>query len=213
MRFALVVSAVLGCARAETAEDTKQPKPLPVPSIGIELAGVTLADDCGPNVKPMPPPAQPSAGSGRVPAASQDAPDASMAAGACATPGGCHIPAPQCEQSSMQIAIKANGQKTKIAIKRVELLDSSGKVVGELTASTPTQWSGSAYVTWDEAVAGDLNASYKLTSPDWEKLTKGRWNAANFRFQLRVIVTVGDKERAIEKQSITPALPEPEVVT
>ena len=209
IRYALIVSAVFGCARAETAEE---PKVAPVPSVDVVLAGVTLADDCnGPNTRPAPPPAGPSP---QQVAAEADAPSQSMAAGACATPGGCSMPARTCDQTSMQIAVKANGQKTTIKVKRVELLDASGKVVQTLTASAPTKWDGQAYVAWDESVPGtDLSTSYKLTAPDWEKLTKGRWNAANHRFQLRVIVTVGDKERAIEKQSITPALPEPEVVT
>jgi hypothetical protein len=220
IRFALIVCAVIGCARAETADTTTDPKVVPVPSVGVEIAGVTLADDCGegPNTRPLPPPTAAKAtadSSERKDSSAKMAPSQDMpSAGACAEGANCGgLPPRQCDQTSMQIAIKGNGQKTTIKVKRVELLDSSGKVVGTLTARKPMKWSGSAYVAWDETVTGDVSASYLLSAPDWNTLTKGRWNAANHRFQLRVTVTVGDKDRQIDKQSIVPVLPEPEVVT
>jgi hypothetical protein len=222
MRFALIVCAVIGCARAETTDTTTDPKVVPVSTVGVELSSVTLADDCGdngPNIKPLPPP-------GNTKAVNQDpapkeaaserrAPASDIAAGACAEGANCGGPGPrQCESTSMQVSIKGNGQKTKIKVKQVELLDSSGKVVANLTARKPMKWDGSGYVAWDESVdGGDVSASYLLSAPDWNQLTKGRWNAANHRFQLRVTITVGDKDRQIDKQSIVPALPEPEVVT
>lgn len=220
LRFAIVMTALVGCARAETPPE--EPKVAPAPDVGVELAGVTLADDCGDGArtKPLPPPSSgqktaDSASQTEEPAAKR-APAAaeSVSAGACAGPGGCPpMPQPACEQTSMQISIKARGQKTKIKIKRVELLDTKGKVVGELTARSPMRWNGSTYVTWNEAVTEDGSVSYKLTAPDWQKLTNGRWNAGASRWQLRVTVTVGDRDRTIDKQSITPALPEPEVAT
>jgi hypothetical protein len=221
IRFALIVCAVIGCARAETAETTTDPKVVPVPSVGVEIAGVTLADDCGegPNTKALPPPAAGKATADsserRSSGSAAHAPASDMpAAGSCAPGADCGgLPPRQCDQTSMQIAIKGNGLKTTIKVKRVELLDSSGKVVGTLTARKPMKWDGSAYVAWDEAITGDVSASYLLSAPDWNTLTKGRWNAANHRFQLRVTVTVGDKDRQIDKQSIVPVLPEPEVVT
>lgn len=117
----------------------------------------------------------------------------------------------------MQIAVQIpdGATATKIEIKQVELLDDSGKSVATLTARAPSKWSGSAYVAWDEAIAGkgDLVASYKLSAPDWNKLTGGRWQAASKRFSLRVTVSISDKDRTIEKQSIVPTTPEPAVAT
>jgi len=85
-----------------------------------------------------------------------------------------------------------------------------------LTARAPSKWDGKgAYVAWDEAIAGkgDLAVSYKLTAPDWNKVTNGRWDANSKRFALRVTVSISDKDRTIEKQSIVPTAPEPAVAT
>jgi len=105
---------------------------------------------------------------------------------------------------------------SNVKIKRVELLDTKGKVVQTLTATAPMQWSASAgaYVAWDEKLGKDaVKATYRLSAPDYDKLTKGRINAPGYTFQLRVVVTVGGSDRTVEKQAITPARVEPMVVT
>ena len=215
---------VVACSKAEPPSATPDDKPglsPRAPQINVALAGVTLAEDCpdGVPTKPLAPPATASAGSAATAASEPAAAMPKLAAGACAP--GVHCggpPQPACEQTAMQLAVQvpAGASATKIQIKQVELLD-SGKVVGVLTARAPSKWDGKgAYVTWDEAVAAaqaDLAVSYKLSAPDWAKLTNGRWNAASKKFALRVTVTISDKDRTIEKQSIVPAMPEPAVAT
>ena len=118
----------------------------------------------------------------------------------------------------MQISFSAQAgvKPTTIRIKRVELLDTKGNVLEVLTASVPTEWtSQGAYVAWDETIdARDvIKASYTLNAPNWNKLTKGRFNAHSHTFQLRVTVAIGSSNRTVEKQSITPARIQPMVVT
>jgi hypothetical protein len=226
MRFVLLF-ALLSCSKADSTKTEPGVAPSS-PEIKVALAGVTLAEDCADGIptKPLAPPQKTaattpphgaSAGSSSQPAASVAASD-SISAGACAPGLHCGgIPQPACEQTAMQIAIQVpdGTTATKIKIKQVELLDDTGKAIASLTARAPSKWNGSAYVGWDEAISGkgDLVASYKLTAPDWNKLTGGRWQAASKRFSLRVTVSISDKDRTIEKQSIVPTTPEPAVAT
>jgi hypothetical protein len=223
----MLVAPGVACTKSEpTSAPDEKPGVRPRSEIAVELAGVTLAEDCadGVRTKPLQPPPQPSnAGSGKV---AQDqimppaAPSQTVQAGACATPGGCgSLPQPACDQTAMQLSLKVpdGASASTIKIKKVELLDDSGKSVASLTWRAPSKWDGSsAYVAWDEAIpAGKANhvVSYKLSAPDWNALTGGRWNAPSKRFNLRVTVTIGSKDKTIEKQSIQPATPEPHVVT
>jgi hypothetical protein len=219
-RFMLLV-AFVACSKAEPTSSPNDPGVAPRSAeIAVELAGVTLAEDCGDSVKTKPPqpPAQPR--QDKAAAIMPAQPAAEMSVGACATPGGCgSLPQPACEQTAMQLSLKVPDgvSASTIKIKTVELLDSTGKTVATLVSRAPSKWDGKgAYVTWDEAVpAGkaDHSVSYKLTAPDWNALTGGRWNAPSKRFNLRVTVTIGNREKTIEKQSIQPATPEPHVVT
>lgn len=216
------------------------PKP---PEIKVELSGVTLAEDCGDGqpTKPLAPPpvktpptaaaadeaAPPAAASRAAPSAKiaagsgmQDPASSMPSAGACAPGARCGgIPQPACEQTAMQLLVGVPDKAfaTKLSIKTVELLDDKGTVVGTLTARAPSKWDGKGtYVTWDEAVTaagGSVAVSYKLSAPDWNKLTGGIWNAASKKFALRVTVSISDKERTIEKQAIVPVMPEPPVAT
>jgi hypothetical protein len=182
-----------------------------VPSeVKVELASVTLADNCPASAPVAPPPATTFA---KPPGAA----NARVARGACAKPGPCG-PSRRCEQTSMQLAISAQAgvKPTTIKIKRVELLDAKGNVLETLTASAPMQWTDKGvYARWDQTLSADdeIKASYTLTSPNWNKHTGGRMNAHAHVFQLRVTVTIGNWERTVEKTSITPARIAPMVVT
>jgi hypothetical protein len=209
------------CSRIEPEAKTPDPNVMPPakPELKIALAGVTLADDCADGVatKPTPPPAAPVKQAKTAPAADIAASQTMPSAGACADPSNCHGPSfPQqpCEQTSMQLSVRA-ADATSIKIKRIELLDSSGKVVDVLTAKAATRWETDKYIAWDETLAAkqELVASYKLSSPAWDKISKGRWNAHTMTFQLRVTVTADGADRTIEKTSITPAMLEPPVAT
>lgn len=207
----LMLCAFVACATSEA----KTPKPMTV-----ELSSVTLADNCPtPTVQPpppgnfaKPPPVQ------QTKSESDTEPAPKAARGSCARP-----PCPSigrsraCEQTSMQLVFSDGPSVgTPIKIKRVELLDDKGKLLQTLTASMPTQWDAAkgSYVAWDGELRGSTKASYRLTAPDWSKLG-GRFNAQSRKFQLRVIVTVGNNgsERTVEKTSIIPAHIEPMVVT
>lgn len=214
MKSSLLVLALSSCWTSSTST-VSQPTS---PDVMVELAAVTLGDDCGGAV---PPPVAGAAPSATPLVASRPAKPAPYTpAGAPMPPGdiceGCSY-TPHCDQTSMQLSLKATAGAgtTSIKVKRVELLDSRGKRIADLTSRAPTRWNGDAYEAWNQSIdAGQrLSASYTLTAPNWDELTGGRWNAHTKTFQLRVTLTVGSKDRTVDKQSITPALLEPPVPT
>ena len=214
IRTASLLVLVAACSKSEPTPTTPA---LAKPEVAIELGGVTLGDDCAADqaTRPIPPPnvtkpsPRPDTNASQPPAA-----EATMAAGACADPTNCQgPPPPPCDQTSMQLSLRAS-HPTTLKIKKIELLDASGKVVDALAARDPSRWVNDKYVTWDEAIGAgtDVAVSYKLSSPNWAKISNGKWNAQNMLFKLRVTAAVGDSDRTIEKQSITVML-EPVVST
>jgi hypothetical protein len=201
IRFALLTSLVAGCWTG--SQQAPKPKAPVDPDVAITLASVTLGDDCG-DAAVIPPPAR------RAP--SKPMPPADEAPGAAPRHYRMH-----CDQTSMQLAVRSTGgdHATTIQVKKVELLDKAGAVLGELESRMPTRWTDDGYVEWNQTVEANqtLQASYALSSPDWNKLTGSRWNAHSKTFQLRVTLVVGSKDRTVEKQSITPAMLEPPVPT
>lgn len=193
----LLVALAAGCV------SSSQPKP-PTNNIVVDVASVALAQDCGDQA--MPPPEAPQANR-KAPAAGESAPEDKVGSMSQSRQE-------SCDQTRMQLSIKAAGA-AKIQIKRVELLDASGKVVGHLRPRTPSKWIDDSYQAWNEqVVAGDqVTASYALSAPNWEELG-GRNPSVTYR--VRVTVAVGDEERTIDKAASTtveaPALPEPEGV-
>lgn len=170
--------------------------------VTVELAAVTLGDDCNDTESIAPPVARdkPSPNAG-----------APMPADICV---GCAPIRPHCDQTSMQLALRA-ATPVQIKVKKVELLDGRGAFLATLEARTPMRWNGESYVGWTQTVdaGGTLNASYLLSSPNWDALTNGRWSAHTKTFQLRVTLAIGSAERTVDKQSITPAMLEPPVPT
>lgn len=171
----------------------------------VELAAVTLGDDCGDTESIAPP------------VAHLDTPSAAAAPMPADICVGCAPLRRSCNQTSMQLALRASpgSGATAVRVKKVELLDSRGKFLAVLDARTPMRWDGESYVGWSQRVdAGQkLNASYLLSSPNWDALTAGRWSAHTKTFQLRVTLAVGASDRTVDKQSITPAMLEPPVPT
>jgi hypothetical protein len=125
----LFLAALASCATSEAKTSTSD--------VDVQLASVTLADDCG-----TPPPAQQFS---KPPPTADTAQRSERrpAQGSCAHPGPCGSPRRACEPTSMQLSLtaKAGARPTTIKIKRVELLDSKGKVLEVLSSSLPTQWS------------------------------------------------------------------------
>lgn len=214
---ALVALGALGACWRSSSPDTgagaAPPEPRPG-AISVDLAAVTLADDCGDAGRPPPPPPPATITASKTSPAAAAPAEMAVPADMCE---GCAPSQGACEQTSMQLAIRAGGatQPTTIRIKHVELLDEAGKLVERLAPRAPTQWSGDAYRPWQETVAPgqSLAASYRLSAPDYDGMSGGRWQAHTRRFQLRVTVVVGDAERTIEKLAIAPAMLEPPVPT
>jgi hypothetical protein len=182
----IAIAAAAGCAPTDAAPASKD--------VAVELAAVTLGEDCGATPALTPPAGKADADEGKA-------------------------RAPSCVQTSMQLSVKApaDGAKaTEIRIAKVELFEAGGKVALEtLTAKQPSKWDGKRYVAWNQsAAAGEtLATSYVLSSPNWGKHTKGRWNAHTKTFHLRVTVSIGTATRTIEKQATAVAQLPPEVDT
>jgi hypothetical protein len=189
--------------------------------VAIELASVTLADDCPDPEIPQPETEPPfdNGGFAKPPAdESRSEIQGDVPAGRWATPG--YAPRMRmCEQTSMQLSLRGtgNGEPTSVRVKRVELLDEDNKMIGELLARNAMRWSddGTSYLPWDQSIAAGqlMSASYSLSAPDWSVLDGGRWAAHARQFKLRVTFTVGDKDRTVEKQATVAAMIEPHVVT
>jgi hypothetical protein len=205
-RAPLAYLLLAGCWSTTQPETTR---PLAATDVGVELAAVTLADDCG-DQEPAPQattqaPATPAAG-------------APMPADSCAPGHDCggSFARHACEQTSMQLAFKASAgaKSATVRVKRVELLDADGGVLGELRSRGAKLWTNNQYVAWNQIIGPDeaVSATYSLESPDYEAFG-GRWSAHEKTFQLRVTIEVGDRERVVEKMSITPAMLEPPVPT
>ncbi len=177
----------------------------PTPEVVVELASVTLGDDCG---NALPPPAK--LADAKDAQERRRAPDADLDA---ARSSGHN----DCAQTSMQLLLKTNAatKATTIKIKKVELLDDKGKLLEVMASRLPSKWNGKKYDKWTEAVGPSetLQTSYILATPNWDKLVKGRYNAQTKKFLVRVTVTVGTKDRTIEKSATVAAMIEPQIDT
>jgi hypothetical protein len=206
----LSLLALAGCWTSSQTPTTQAP----ALDVSVSLAAVTLGDDCGDSPN-LPAPAAKSAPARRAPSASAPMPSQAPCdpnGGACGYAYRGH-----CDQTSMQISLRAGegAGSTIVRVKKVELLDKRGKVLAELESRAPAKWIGGSYVAWNQQIAGGekLAATYSLSAPNWDALTDGRWNAHSKTFQLRVTLAIGERERTVEKQSITPAMIEPPVPT
>ena len=106
----------------------------------------------------------------------------------------------RCEQTSMQLSVIASAgtEATNVRVKKVELFDETGKLLGELVPRTPTVWSEiDTYVAWDERVTPptSLSVSYALSQPDWSKI-EDRWNRT---FVVKAVVTVGGSDQTVQR--------------
>lgn len=147
------------------------------------MTAATLADDCG----GVAPPAKEAQRSQR-----QEDSRGDEARGARARRA--------CDQSSMQLSIvvPAGGAATQVTIKRVELFDDKGALIGELTPRTPTVWAdGGTYTAWDQKIAPgqNLSVSYALSQPPWGAVHE-RWNRT---YVVKAVVTVGGADRSVQR--------------
>ncbi len=171
--------------------------------VAVELASVTLADDCG-DYGYMPPPSKPPPDpkAERREAASQDVANESTAK---VYRG--------CSQTSMQVSFSSD-HAASVTVKKVELLDGNGKYIQDLTPRMPMRWNGSGYEKWDEKLepTKPLSASYALAAPNWTKLG-GRLEAQSKKYHLHVVIDAGGSDHSLDKQTIAPVVMQPDVVT
>ncbi|HEY5933280.1 MAG TPA: hypothetical protein VIU61_01520 [Kofleriaceae bacterium] len=221
----LFAMALAGCTKSSTGMNAEpsptQTKPTPAPdpqpevkpdrpaaSFTVEIASVTLADQCGSNGRMQPP-----MKTAQAPAKPADPAVVAPSSPARRAPGQGPLARRACEQTSMQLSLKAPAAE-QVTVKKVELLDANGTLINELLATAPQKWDGAAYAAWDQKLAAgdDVVVAYALGSPDWNKIG-GRYAANGKTFQLRVTLVVGTTERVVEKQAISAAHIEPAVPT
>ncbi len=98
----------------------------------------------------------------------------------------------------LSVVAAAGGAATRLSVKKVELLDDQGAMIGELMASTPSVWDPiGAYRAWDEGVAPgqDLSVSYALSQPPWDSVSGRR----NRTYVLRAVITIGGGEQSVQR--------------
>lgn len=165
----------------ETTPTPEATPPATVAAVTVQMTAATLGDDCGGT-----PPASAAKQKSITPAKADEMREARAKS--------------VCEQSSMQLSVAAaaGGAPTRLSVKKVELFDDKGALLGELTASAPTVWDPSGvYQAWDQSVAPgqDLSVSYVLSQPSWDEVS-GRRNRS---YVLKAVITIGDGEQTVQR--------------
>ncbi len=166
-----------------------------LPTLRVAIASLTLADDCAPAV----PLAEAKTALGAASQSAREGDSSRMDQDRA------------CEQTTLQLQLtSANpNQASKVNLRTIELLDDTGKVLGELTARAPSRWHDTGkYVVWDQTVAGNetVKASWPLSQPAWEKYGLTRAAAAGRTFRVRVTITTDGNDQVVAGQAtvITP---------
>ncbi|MCW5807990.1 MAG: hypothetical protein KIT31_36900 [Deltaproteobacteria bacterium] len=176
----------------------------PAPAkVTVMMTAATLGEDCGGAAPSPPPPAAPPPpppkfakppGAERADSSAGDI-DPARARGARARA--------RCEPTSMQLMVIAGAgvAPTSIRVKKVELVDDTGKLIGTLTPRAPTAWSDAdgVYRAWNETIAPDtrLAVSYVLSRPDWT----GVKDRARHAYVVRAVVTVGGADQTVQRDA------------
>ncbi len=163
-------------------------------AVVIAVASITLADDCPNEGKTAAIETEPKTKM----KADRDDSDASRKSRA-------KREAAACVQTSVQLELRSSATAaTTIALRKVELIDATGKVLGELTPRAPDRWTDEgSYVAWDQSLAAGatLKASWPLSSPDWVKYGTTKVAAAAQVFQLRLTVAVNGADQIVAGQT------------
>lgn len=99
----------------------------------------------------------------------------------------------------MQLSViaPAGATASQLTVKKVELFDDKGVLIGEVTPRAPTVWAqDGTYKPWDQQVAAgqQLSVSYALSQPPWGEVT-GRWNRT---YVVKAVITVGGADRSVQ---------------
>lgn len=221
--LALWLLALSACSESNADTFAKPPPPPPATTVTVELAAVSLADDCAPpppSSLPPQPAAQPASPPVTATPAKPAYPSEAPAQAPARRAPGMTSSRYGCDQTTMQLKITTPANfkagSAKVKVKKVELLDADGKFLQNLTARNPRAWKNTtSYQPWDESIGPNqgVNSMYDLTSPDWGKLTNGRWNAHTKSFQVRVVVEVGGTNKTVTKTAVTAVRLPPPVPT
>jgi hypothetical protein len=194
----------------ETPTQTPIPTFAVPPTVGatsavvIAVASITLADDCQ--------------RAGKAEAAETSAKMKADSMGKNSMSRMRRIDAP-CVQTSVQLELRSSATAaTTVTLRKIELLDDSGKVLGELTARTPDRWTDAGYVAWDQSLAAGatVKASWPLSAPNWTAYGTTKAAAAGHSHQVRLTVAVNGIDQVVAGQAIVtspPAISEPMVKT
>ncbi len=183
-----------GGAIGSATVGTATPTVTAASNVVIAVASITLADDC-PRASQT--------------AALEAAPKAKMKADRDSTyyPGGNQATkeSAACVQTSVQLDLRsAASAAAKITLRKVELIDASGKVLGELTPRAPDRWTDEgSYVEWDQSLAAgaSLKASWALSAPAWTAYGTTKAMAAGQVFQVRLTVAVNGADQVVARQA------------
>lgn len=194
-------------------EPQADPKPQPQPDksaavVDIAIASVQLDQDCPDPASPAPAgeaPATPP-----VPPSSVVAPNKRAPPSASSAPPGPGSSAMRraCQQSTMVLELtNRSASEAKVRIVGIALRDvQSNSTVGDVASRGPSVFRDGSYVAWDERVAasGTLNASYKLTPPDWSNVATALGGGVDTRernFELEVTFEVDGKAQTMRSTS------------
>jgi hypothetical protein len=112
-----------------------------------------------------------------------------------------------CRQSSVQIAITAEGSgaATKIEVVRVTLLESDDKELQDLAASSPRQWTEGGYAAFSGAVGAgaNLKTMWSLEAPAWSK------HGASYtkQYKVRITLKAGEGTTTVDSELVSREAP------
>jgi hypothetical protein len=152
-------------------------------AVAVEIAGVSLADECG------------------SVAARCGAPEPGFA-GDCESGSCCDL----CQQSSVTFAITADGDApATFAVRSVGLLDSTGVPLMPLDADNARSWSEEGYQPWDQVVGSpsDMQVLYDLRNVDWSAVT----DPYSRTYQVRIEVLINGVPRVLTSAETTREAP------
>jgi len=173
-------------------------------TVSVSITAATMADDCGPDVDtaPMPEPKAPtSPAKSEAPAPVRDSPAAKAAPGPAGE--GAEIAAEsrtpsRCQQSSMQLSIVAPAGlgNTEIRVKKIQIFDEDGTLIGDLTPRSPSVWSKDEYKAWNQKIKGGqtLAVSYALSKPSWG----GVLDRYSKSYTVKVVVSTGGSDLSLD---------------
>ena len=183
-----VVAAACSSQSTGTAEETTPQNPTTVttPSSNLEvkatLTAATLGEDCGE-----------AKGSAGISADCAPSPDG----GSC---GGTSF----CQQSNMQFTFAVSGSTGSA---KVQIVSAKLFVKGEadpfdtLDSREPQVFTSNAYAAWDEVLVPgpEVKASYKLSAPDWNALSKRSSGTSLYsqEYELEVVISIDGVKRTM----------------